>query len=251
MDYDRTDIAAIYDKGRVLTPEAQRQTHQLLTAYIDPQAVSLVVDVGCGTGRFCQLLADHFGASIIGVEPSQTMLDQARRKPPSARIMLLRAPAEASPLDDGCVDLIFMSNVYHHLADPHRVARECRRMLRPGGHICLRNGTHESDFPQRLFFPALRPLIDAELPRRQDITANFVAVGLGLVGHEVVIQVVAPDWPSFVEKSATRADSFLARISDRDFDRGMAAMRARSAAADADRPVTEEIDWFVFTKGNA
>jgi hypothetical protein len=68
------------------------------------------------------------------------------------------------------------------------------------------------------------------------------------VGHEVVIQVVAPDWPSFVDKSATRADSFLARISDRDFDRGMAAMRAGDAAVDPYKPVTEEIDWFVFTR---
>jgi len=248
MDYDRTDIAAVYDKGRVLTPEAQRQTHQLLSAYVDPQPVSLVVDLGCGTGRFCQLLADHFGAAIIGIEPSERMLDRARRKPLSARITLRRAHAEAVPLDDGCADLIFMSNVYHHFADPHRVARECHRVLRPGGYVCLRNGAHESDFPQRPFFPALQPLIDAELPRRQDITANFAAAGFDLVGHEVVIQVVAPDWPSFVDKSATRADSFLARISDADFDRGMAAMRAGDAAVDPDKPVTEEIDWFVFTR---
>jgi hypothetical protein len=57
-------------------------------------------------------------------------------------------------------------------------------------------------------------------------------------------EVVAPDWPSFVRKSALRADSFLARLSDTEFDQGMAALRAHSANINA----VEEIDWFVFTK---
>jgi ubiquinone/menaquinone biosynthesis C-methylase UbiE len=248
MDYDATEIARSYDKGRAVTPQALRQWHELLASHIDASAISLLIDLGCGTGRFSELLAAHFGARVVAIEPSQTMLDQAHRKLASDDVMLQRAAAEALPLADDCADLIYMSMIYHHLTSPTLVAEECHRVLRPGGQVCIRNGTRESDFPHRHYFAAIGPLIDTELPARNDIVTTFAAAGLRPVVHEIVTQVVAPDWTGFVEKSATRADSFLARIADRDFDRGMAALRAHDAAVHADKPVTEEIDWFVFAK---
>jgi ubiquinone/menaquinone biosynthesis C-methylase UbiE len=152
------------------------------------------------------------------------------------------------PLPDGYADLVFMSMIYHHLTDPRAVAQECRRVLRSGGYVCIRNGTHEADFPHRHFFPALRALIDFDLPSTQDIRAVFTANGFNPVVHQVVTQITAPDWSSFVEKSSLRADSFLARLPDDDFHQGMAALRARGAEIDPDDPVTEEIDWFVFAR---
>jgi trans-aconitate methyltransferase len=43
--------------------------------------MSLVIDIGCGTGRFSELLAAHFGVRVIGIDPSLKMLDEARCKP--------------------------------------------------------------------------------------------------------------------------------------------------------------------------
>jgi hypothetical protein len=40
----------------------------------------------------------------------------------------------------------------------------------------------------------------------------------------------------------------LARLSDDDFERGMAALRTHGDAINQDDPVTEEIDWFVFVR---
>jgi hypothetical protein len=91
-------------------------------------------------------------------------------------------------------------------------------------------------------------MLDADLPSRDEITSNFVAAGFTPRHHEIVTEVVAPDWPSFVRKSALRADSFLARLSDTEFDQGMAALRAHHANSNPTEAVTEEIDWFVFTK---
>jgi hypothetical protein len=125
------------------------------------------------------------------------------------------------------------------------VAKECHRVLRQGGFACIRNGTRESDFPHRHFFPALRALIETDLPSQRDIQAIFAVSGFTLVVHQVVTQVTAPNWPSFVEKSALRADS----LSDEDFERGMAALRTHGDAINQDDAVTEEIDWFVFTQG--
>jgi len=66
--------------------------------------------------------------------------------------------------------------------------------------------------------------------------------------HQVVTQVTAANWTRFVEKSALRADSFLARLSDDDFQQGMTALRTPGDAINQDDAVTEEIDWVVFTR---
>jgi ubiquinone/menaquinone biosynthesis C-methylase UbiE len=73
----------------------------------------------------------------------------ARQKPTTGKVSFRQGPAEAMPLPDGCADLVFMSMIYHHLNDPAAVARECHRVLRPGGYVCVRNGTRETDFPRR------------------------------------------------------------------------------------------------------
>jgi SAM-dependent methyltransferase len=159
-----------------------------------------------------------------------------------------KASAHELPLSDGCVDLMFMSQIYHHLPDPAAVARECRRVLRVGGYVCIRTGTRDNDVVVPNFFPAVRAMLDADLPSSDEIRSNFAAAGLTPRYHEIVTEVVAPDWPSFVRKSALRADSFLARLSDTEFDQGMAALRAHRADINPAEAVTEEIDWFVFTK---
>ena len=248
MDYDQTDIAASYDRARALAPETRALWQDVLSADISPHSVSLVIDLGCGTGRFSELLAAHFGARVIGIDPSRKMIDAARGKPATGQVAYEHGSAEALPIPDACADLVFMSMVFHHFADPAAVAGECLRVLRPGGHACIRNTTRENDFPHRHFFPALERLIKSELPTRTDIKLIFVAAGFALTVDRIVTQIVAPDWSSFVGKAAMRADSFLARLSDDDFRQGMAALRSHADAADLDEVVTEQIDWFVFAK---
>jgi ubiquinone/menaquinone biosynthesis C-methylase UbiE len=248
MDYDKTEIAANYDQARALAPETARLWVELLSTDIDQMSVSLVIDLGCGTGRFSELLAAHFGVQVIGIDPSQKMINQAHRKPASGGVSYRQGPAEAMPLLDGCADLVFISNAYHHFSDPSAAARECHRVLRQGGYACIRNGTRETDFPQRHYFPGLDLLITSELPSRGDIEAVFLAARFDRVVHRVVTQVTAPDWSSFIARSALRADSFLARLSDEDFHRGMAALRDPDDSIDRETAVTEEIDWFVFRR---
>jgi ubiquinone/menaquinone biosynthesis C-methylase UbiE len=248
MDYDQSGIATTYDEARALTPARRRHWRRLLLANVDRTAISQVVDLGCGTGRFSEMLATELSARVIGFDPSETMIDQARRKPASSSVAFGRARAHELPLPDGCVDLVFMSQIYHHLPDPLAVAGECRRVVRIGGYVCIRTGTRENDVVAPNFFPVMREMLDADLPSTDEIRAHFAANGFMAMHHEIIREVVAQDWPSFVRKSALRADSFLARLSDTEFDQGMAALRAHGANSDPDEAVTEEIDWFVFTK---
>ena len=247
MDYDQLDIATTYDEARALTPARRRRWQGLLSAHVDRTAISLVVDLGCGTGRFSEMLAAELDAQVIGVDPSEKMIDQARRKLATSSVVFGRASAHELPLPEGSIDLVFMSQIYHHLPDPPAVARECRRILRVSGYVCIRTGTRENDVVAPKFFPAVRAMLDADLPSSDEVKSHFATAGFRPVHHEVVTEPVAVDWPSFVRKSALRADSFLARLSGPEFDQGMAPLRAHCANINPNEAVTEEIDWFVFT----
>jgi ubiquinone/menaquinone biosynthesis C-methylase UbiE len=192
-------------------------------------------------------LAARFGVQVIAIDPSQTMLDRARLKRATASVVLVRASAWMLSFSDCNGDVVFMSMVYHHFSVPAVVATECRRVLRDGGHVCIRNSTREADFPHWHFFPAMRPLIESELPAQNDISC-LTAGGFTPAAHEMVRLVAAPSWAAFVHKSSLCVDSFLARLSDEDFSAGMVGLHAHGHNANQDDAVTEEIDWFVFTK---
>src|SRR6202035_5199985 len=98
MDYDKTEIPTTYDKARALAPETRRLWRDLLSVHIDRTEMSLVIDLGCGTGRFSELLAAHFGVQVIGIDPSQKMVEQARRKPMIGDVTYCQGTADALPL---------------------------------------------------------------------------------------------------------------------------------------------------------
>ena len=79
MDYDRTAIAKTYDAARGYSPEVLRLWLELVAAAA-PRDVALIVDVGCGTGRFSRPLAERFDTRVIGIDPSQNMLEIAGNK---------------------------------------------------------------------------------------------------------------------------------------------------------------------------
>jgi trans-aconitate methyltransferase len=65
MDYDAYVTAEVYDKARALLPATARLWQELIADYIDPGAAPLILDLGCGTGRFSELLARRFGGQVI------------------------------------------------------------------------------------------------------------------------------------------------------------------------------------------
>jgi ubiquinone/menaquinone biosynthesis C-methylase UbiE len=155
---------------------------------------------------------------------------------------------EALPIDDGAADMVFMSMVLHHLPDPSETARECRRILRPGGRVCLRNGTRDVEIPQNRFFPGMPQLVEQTLPSNAAVRSLFEGAGFNTRAHDLITQRVAAHWQEFADKRTLRADSLLVRIPDADFEAGIAALRAYAATRPPLEPVTETVDFFVFER---
>lgn len=97
MDYDSSTIATVYDNARSLSAEGLDLWLGLVARDASPPEGCLIVDLGCGTGRFSLPLAERFKAHVIGVDPSQKMLDEARKKRSTGRVEFRQAPAHALP----------------------------------------------------------------------------------------------------------------------------------------------------------
>jgi ubiquinone/menaquinone biosynthesis C-methylase UbiE len=246
MNYDQTTIATTYDAARGHTRAVMRQWLDLVAAHV-PFTPQLIVDVGCGTGRFSEPLADRFATNVIGIDPSQSMLAVAWTKCAHPHVEFRLAPAQRLPLADGSADLIFMSMVLHHLSDKEAAARECWRILRAGGRLCMRTCTRDMVYPQTRFFPGILPMLKADLPSAAEIIILFETTGLRSRTHQLVTQTLATDWQQFADKLALRADSFLARLPDEEFAAGLTKLRAH-AAQSVPEHITEVIDFFVFER---
>src|SRR5260370_7928180 len=94
MDYDATDIAVAYDRGRDHGPEVLNLWMNVVSSYVKDQCIKTILDLGCGTGRFSEALAIRFDAEVVGIDPSEKMLEQARTKHRHPPIPYQLVPAE-------------------------------------------------------------------------------------------------------------------------------------------------------------
>lgn len=99
----------------------------------------VVVEIGVGTGGLLPTLVAK-AASVIGVDHSPAMLEEARRNLVSAglaAVELRLGEMTHLPLPDQSADCVVATMVLHHAADPPSVLVEMRRVLTCGGVLVL------------------------------------------------------------------------------------------------------------------
>jgi ubiquinone/menaquinone biosynthesis C-methylase UbiE len=248
MDFDRTNLPAVYDAGRGYSPEALNRWRAAISrAAGTTHPIDVILDLGCGTGRYSGSLADWFCARVIALDPSEQMLALARRKA-ARNVTCVPGSGEDLPLAAGSVDLVFMSMVFHHFAQPDRVAHECRRVLRAGGRVVMRAGVAErlDLHPYAPFFPKVGPMLRSTFASLALIERFFVDAGFELAFHDVVDSEVAACWSDYAERISLRADSILIQLDDHEFAEGLERLRAHASAHPERQPVTEPTDLLAF-----
>ena len=107
-----------------------------------------VLDIGTGPGVLLVELATlRPDLRVTGVDRSADMIDAARRRlvPFGDRAEAVVGDAAELPFPDASFDLIVSSLSLHHWQRPADAAGELRRVLRPGGQVCV------YDFPSAPF----------------------------------------------------------------------------------------------------
>jgi ubiquinone/menaquinone biosynthesis C-methylase UbiE len=248
MDYDSTPIPAGYDLARSHTPEVLDLWMNTIASCVGQRSLGAILDLGCGTGRISQVLASRFAADVLGVDPSIKMLEKARNKSHSSQVRFAIGRGEEIPLRSRSVDLVFMSMVFHHFSCPSLVARECVRVLRPGGSLFLRAGTIEQadSYPYVPFFPGSVPIMKRTLVAKHVIQETFESAGLLTTRSGILVQQIASTYAAYAERLAAGGDSVLAELDPVEFEAGLKKLRAHAALVDP-LAVTELIDFFAFT----
>ncbi|HVH62256.1 MAG TPA: methyltransferase domain-containing protein [Candidatus Dormibacteraeota bacterium] len=113
-----------------------------LVERLDLPASATVADVGCGEGKQAIELAERFGFIVTGVDPVSRNIElcNERLREHGAlrdRVRFVRGAVESLPIDDGSVQLVWCRDVFSHTQDLDQAFKECRRVLRPGGHMLL------------------------------------------------------------------------------------------------------------------
>jgi ubiquinone/menaquinone biosynthesis C-methylase UbiE len=161
----------------------------------------------------------------------------------------MRGSGEQIPLAGESVDLIWMSQVFHHLANPASVCANVYHVLRRGGVWAIRNGTKESDrdILWAKFFPELKQRASRAVSR-----TRIKEVALDNAFHEIVTreveQLFVSSYEGYYERIKNRALSPLLEISDEGFREGLLYLRRWIDAQPEDQPVYESVDFLVFRK---
>jgi ubiquinone/menaquinone biosynthesis C-methylase UbiE len=133
--------------------------------------------VGIGTGLDLTHLRE--GVDCVGLDLSDAMLAQARRKlpVPGCDVDLRIGDAQALPLDDAAFDAVVLNLILSVVPDPNRCMAEAVRVLRPGGRIVvfdkfLPEGSEASG--GRRLANAVTMLLGTDINRRlSDITSGL------------------------------------------------------------------------------
>ena len=151
----------------------------------NPATPFLVLDVGCGMGRFLKRLAALPGCRAVGLDVNLQSVETCR----AAGLEVLHGDLEDC-LDrlGSRVDAVTLWHVVEHLADPIGLVERTKTLLAPGGVIALSVPlspmSHEATFPDPLNLPP-HHLTRWTLPALRAFAAR--------VGMDVELVVPLPD----------------------------------------------------------
>ncbi len=187
-----------WNRYEVARPEEDAAVFRVKTG-LDPASLAgqLVLDAGCGGGRYARLLGS-LGARVVGVDLSSAVDAAARLCADLPDVQIAQADLLELPLAPGRFDVAFSIGVLHHSPDPRRAFARVAACVRPGGRLAVwlyRRNTP----PQEWLNSGLRAAT-TRLPAR---VLEGLSAALGVVGSVPVLKQTLnkvanfsnhPDW---------------------------------------------------------
>jgi len=222
---------------------------EALTSSIPRAEIKGILDLGCGTGHFTFALGKAFECPVIGVDPSAAMLDIAKSQNDST-IVWNQGAAENIPLKSQSVDLVFISQVFHHLVQPLKALQEITRVLTSGGYLVIRNGTkeHNHEIEWLQFFPEALEIEERRMLLRTELSKLVASQTFVEILQRTIDQMSATSYQAHFENVRHRGLSSLIAINDEAFSRGLKHFQKWVNLQPRDVPVYEALELFVFRK---
>ena len=131
------EISQVYD-------DVRQADIELINSFLQEFEIdrkTRVLDVGCGTGNYTDLLQKVTQGEVYGVEPSEGMLDKAKAK--QSKVVFKQGTAEELPFEDEFFDFVYMTDVIHHVPEIGAMFAEINRVLKEKGKVCIVTQSHQ------------------------------------------------------------------------------------------------------------
>jgi len=92
-----------------------------------------ILDLGCGFGGFARKARALGADAVLGIDLSDNMLAEARKRTDDTRIDYRRSSMEELALEPQAFDLVVSSLMLHYVKDYEGAVQKIARHLRPGG----------------------------------------------------------------------------------------------------------------------
>jgi ubiquinone/menaquinone biosynthesis C-methylase UbiE len=242
------DLVSNYTTARMVSAEAAETWSGVLKPFLATFYRPTVLDLGCGAGRFSTLIAERFGVTVVGIDPSIAMLRTAARNSKAGKAWYAAAEAERLPLAESSCDVAWLSQVVHHIRDRRACALELRRVIRSNGFVLIRGtfGDRLDGFPTLFkFFPSSLELA-AKFPTVGEILSVFETEGFSMENAQRVRQKTCESLREFASRTKLRADSTLILLPDAEFEACQTALEEAANSERVPEPIFETIELLVF-----
>jgi SAM-dependent methyltransferase len=172
----KTAYGRQWNRFRIIRTEEDRATFQnrtrLSAADLDGK---LVLDAGCGMGRYLRIAALGPARGIVGMDLSRAVEAARELTADLPRVSLVRGDLLRLPFAAESFDVIYSLGVLDHTPDPRRAFLGLARLLNPGGRIVIWVYNRER--------PAVERIMHAH---------RAISTRLPLALHEVLSRLSAP-----------------------------------------------------------
>ncbi|MDP9080089.1 MAG: methyltransferase domain-containing protein [Bacteroidota bacterium] len=203
-------MKTVYDvigAGYNSTRKADPYIVSRLLHFLEPKAGELYIDIGCGTGNYTIALANT-GVDFVGVEPSDEMLKEARKR--NETIAWLQGSAEKIPAVDSSFDGVLATLTIHHWTNIAQSLKEVFRVAKPGARLIFFTATPnqmEGYWLNRYFPGMLRASID-HMPSLETINDELIEAGFrNVVTEKYSVQDDLQD--NFLYSGKNRPERYL------------------------------------------
>lgn len=116
--------------------DSEDRLRQALGRPLQELNTTLMLDVGCGTGRFAEI-ALRYGATVVGIDLSLAVEAAYMNTGRHPNMHIVQADVFKLPLKREIFDVIYSLGVLHHTPDCRKAFDQLPRHLKPGGRLLI------------------------------------------------------------------------------------------------------------------